>query len=198
MLFRKPKKDNLWIVAGLGNPGKKYENTRHNLGFGAVDLLASKLDVKIKRSRFRSLTGEGISADGVPLLLIKPQTYMNLSGDAVSAAAGFYGVPPERIIILCDDINLPAGTLRIREKGSAGGHNGLKDIIRKIGSDAFYRIRIGAGKLPSQEESLPDWVLSPPSAAEMKTITGRYDDVCDAVELIVNGKLSDAQSRFNH
>ena len=123
---------------------------------------------------------------------------MNLSGDAVSAAAGFYGVPPERIIILCDDINLPAGTLRIREKGSAGGHNGLKDIIRKIGSDAFCRIRIGAGKLPSQEESLPDWVLSPPSAAEMKTITGRYDDVCDAVELIVNGKLSDAQSRFNH
>ena len=199
MFFKKGgKKDNMWLIVGLGNPGRKYQNTRHNIGFEAVEKLAEDLGIKINRSKFASLTAEG-SVNGTPVLLMLPQTFMNLSGRAVGEAAAFYKVPAERVIVLCDDINLAAGAMRIRDKGSAGGHNGLKDIIAKLGSDGFYRVRIGAGRMKGAEGgSMPDFVLGVPSSADRKAISDRYPDAAEACKLIVEGKLGEAQTKYNH
>ena len=143
------------IIVGLGNPGKKYEGTRHNAGFAALDHVAEKWGVRVTKAKFDALTGTGTAA-GVKVLLMKPQTFMNLSGDAVRKAADFYKVPPERIIVLFDDISLAPGRLRIRKTGSAGGHNGIKSIIGNIGQD-FPRVKIGVGEKPRPEYDLADW-----------------------------------------
>ena len=183
-----------WIVAGLGNPGRDYENTRHNMGYLAIEKMAGDRGLSIVRNRFRSLTAVERRSGG-SVLYMKPLTYMNLSGEAIAEAARFFKIPPERVIVLCDDVSLPAGTLRIREKGSAGGHNGLKSIIKCLGSEEFPRIRIGVGA--ADREQMIDHVLSAPSAADMKLIRERFDDVAEAVELIMRGELTLAQSRYN-
>ena len=147
-----------FVICGLGNPGSKYGNTRHNIGFCALDVLAKDCGAAVERSRFHAMTGEAM-LDGRHVLLMKPTTYMNLSGQAVQEAMKFYKLPPERLIVLSDDISLPVGKMRIRTKGSAGGHNGLKDIILKLGSDQFPRIKFGVGAQPKPEYELADWEL---------------------------------------
>ena len=158
MLFQKPTYD--WLIAGLGNPGSEYEKTRHNTGFMSLDLLAARLQVKVSKERFKALTAQA-DFDGQRLLLMKPLTFMNASGIAIEAAAHFYKIPPERVLVLFDDISLPVGKLRIRKNGSAGGHNGLKSIISCLGSDQFPRVKIGVGAKPHPDYDLADWVLSP-------------------------------------
>ena len=183
------------IIVGLGNPGKKYEGTRHNAGFAALDHVAEKWGVRVTKAKFDALTGTGTAA-GVKVLLMKPQTFMNLSGDAVRKAADFYKVPPERIIVLFDDISLAPGRLRIRKTGSAGGHNGIKSIIGNIGQD-FPRVKIGVGEKPRPEYDLADWVLSKFSAEERKALESTFGHANDAVELIVDGKIDQAMNQFN-
>lgn len=147
-----------WIVVFLGNPGQKYELTRHNAGFMTADECEKDTGASISRARFKSLTAQ-TKLDGHSVLLLKPQTFMNLSGEAVSQAAAFYKVPPERVIVVSDDVSLPVGRLRVRTKGSAGGHNGLKSIISHLGTDAFPRIRLGVGSPAHPEHEMIDWVL---------------------------------------
>lgn len=183
------------IIVGLGNPGKKYEGTRHNAGFAALDHVAEKWGVRVTKAKFDALTGTGTAA-GVKVLLMKPQTFMNLSGDAVRKAADFYKVPPERIIVLFDDISLAPGRLRIRKTGSAGGHNGIKSIIGNIGQD-FPRVKIGVGEKPRPEYDLADWVLSRLTQTEKKAVEARYDDICGALELMMKGQFDTAMSRYN-
>ncbi len=184
------------IVVGLGNPGKKYQGTRHNCGFAALDHLAATLGVKINRSRFQSLCCRA-ECGGVPVLLMKPTTFMNLSGAAVGEAAKFYKLRAENVIVLCDDISLPCGKLRVRASGSAGGHNGLKSIISCLGSDGFARVKIGVGSEHELTNALADYVLSRPSSAQRQLIESRFDDIDDAVELIAAGNLAEAQARHN-
>ena len=186
-----------WIVAGLGNPEPKYDGTRHNIGFEAVDHIASKMGAPITRSRFQALTATVKNKAGEQVLLMKPMTYMNLSGNAIGEAARFYKVPAERVIVLCDDITLPAGTLRLREKGSAGGHNGLKSIISQLGSDAFLRVKIGCGGNAPTGDELVDFVLGKPAPEDRKAIAARYDDIDKAVQLMLADNFKLAQSRYN-
>ena len=185
-----------WLVVGLGNPGQNYARTRHNVGFRAVDALAEKLGVKIDRARFRGLTAQA-SAGGEKLLLLKPQTFMNDSGLSVMDAARFYKLPPERVLVMMDDISLPVGKLRIRTGGSAGGHNGLKSIIARLGGDGFPRIRIGVGAKPRPDYDLADWVLGKFPAEDAKALADRCPDIEAAAKLIMDGKLSLAQSKYN-
>ncbi|MEG0769731.1 MAG: aminoacyl-tRNA hydrolase [Ruthenibacterium sp.] len=193
MLFQKPAVDAM--VVGLGNPGKKYENTRHNAGFRALDYVAAQWGIKITKSKFDALVGTG-TASGQRVLLMKPQTFMNLSGEAVRKAADFYKVPPQRIIVLFDDVSLAPGALRIRAQGSAGGHNGIKSIIGKIGQE-FPRVKIGVGEKPHPEYDLADFVLGALSAAEQKATAARYDDICGALALMMKGQLDAAQNQYN-
>ena len=186
-----------WIVAGLGNPEPKYDGTRHNIGFEAVDHIASKMGAPITRSRFQALTATVKNKAGEQVLLMKPMTYMNLTGNAIGEAARFYKVPAERVIVLCDDITLPAGTLRLREKGSAGGHNGLKSIIAQLGSDAFLRVKIGCGGNAPTGDELVDFVLGKPAPEDRKAIAARYDDIDKAVQLMLAENFKLAQSRYN-
>ena len=186
-----------WIVAGLGNPEPKYDGTRHNIGFEAVDHIASRMGAPITRSRFQALTATVKNKAGEQVLLMKPMTYMNLSGNAIGEAARFYKVPAERVIVLCDDITLPAGTLRLREKGSAGGHNGLKSIIAQLGSDAFLRVKIGCGGNAPTGDELVDFVLGKPAPEDRKAIAARYDDIDKAVQLMLADNFKLAQSRYN-
>lgn len=186
-----------WIVAGLGNPEPKYDGTRHNIGFEAVDHIASRMGAPITRSRFQALTATVKNKAGEQVLLMKPMTYMNLSGNAIGEAARFYKVPAERVIVLCDDITLPAGTLRLREKGSAGGHNGLKSIIAQLGSDAFLRVKIGCGGNAPTGDELVDFVLGKPAPEDRKAIAARYDDIDKAVQLMLAENFKLAQSRYN-
>ena len=144
-----------WLLVCLGNPGKQYENTRHNIGFMAADLLSEREGVKLNKLRYRALTGE-MTLGGARVLVIKPQTYMNLSGEAVKLAGGFYKVPPERVLVISDDVSLPLGKLRIRASGSAGGHNGLKNFIAHLGTDAFPRIKVGVGAPAHPEHEMVD------------------------------------------
>ncbi|MEG2083575.1 MAG: aminoacyl-tRNA hydrolase [Oscillospiraceae bacterium] len=194
MFFNKPAAG--WLIVGLGNPGKKYEYSRHNAGWRALDFLASKSGIKVSRARFDALCGQGRFA-GEPVVLLKPTTFMNLSGKAVSAAASYYKLPPERVLVIFDDISLEPGHIRIRENGSPGGHNGVRDIIDCFDTDAFPRIKIGVGQKPHPDYDLADWVLSSPSSRDRQLIESREQDVCDAAELIVRGDLSLAQSRLN-
>ena len=185
-----------FIVAGLGNPGAKYEGTRHNAGFVAIDRLAKELGVKIDRAKFHSLTAE-CEISGVRTLLMKPETFMNNSGVAIGEAANFYKIPPERVIVLHDEISFDAGIIRIRRKGSAGGHNGLKSIIEHLGSDGFPRIKIGVGQKPSPDYDLVDWVLGKfPKDAEA-AIAARLGDIQTATELMIRGEIDLAMNRFS-
>ena len=186
-----------YIIVGLGNPGDKYRDTRHNAGFMAIDYIAEKLGVKIDRAKFHSLVGEcRIGAERV--LLVKPQTFMNNSGVAVSEVASFYKIPPEKILVLHDEISFDPGMFRIRRKGSAGGHNGLKSIITSLGSEDFPRIKIGVGKKPNPEYDLADWVLGKMPKADKEQIEGKFEDVRVASEMIVGGDIESAMSKFSH
>ena len=185
----------MYIIAGLGNPGLSYRKTRHNAGFLALDFLAERERISVKQKRFSALTGEGVIA-GERVFLLKPQTYMNLSGDAVGAALRYYQVPPEHLIVLYDDIDLPVGVLRVRGSGSGGSHNGMRHILACLGTNTFPRVRIGIG----QDDSLllRDYVLKRPSKDEQSHLADAYENVADAVTLILQGKLETAQARFNN
>ena len=184
------------IVVGLGNPGPKYEKTRHNAGFIAIDHIAAKLGVKVDRVKFHALVCE-CELGGRRVLLMKPETFMNSSGVAIGEAATFYKIPPENVLVLHDEISFDAGLFRIRRKGSAGGHNGLKSIIEHLGSDGFPRIKIGVGQKPSPDYDLVDWVLGKfPKEAEA-AIASRLDDIHSASELIVRGEIDLAMNRYS-
>lgn len=184
-----------WIIAGLGNPGKKYDGTRHNVGFEALNAAAEAWGISVRRARFDALSGDG-KADGHRVLLLKPQTFMNLSGQCLVKAADYYRVPPERVIVLCDDVNLAAGVLRIRLSGSDGGHNGLKSVITFLGQ-GFPRLRIGVGDKPRPEYDMADWVLSRLTAREAEQIRARYPDIAAAAKLLMDGNAAEAMSRYN-
>lgn len=186
-----------WIIAGLGNPGMTYANTRHNAGFMALDQLAKSNSIDVKTMRFKSDCGDG-NVGGERCLLMKPATFMNLSGEAISQAAAFYKIPPERIVIMYDDISLPSGKLRIRRKGSAGGHNGMKSIIALLGTDEFPRVRIGVGAKPNPDYDLADWVLSKFTEDDMKNLTPALENAAKAAELIVQGKIDEAMNKFTN
>ena len=185
-----------YLVVGLGNPGSQYEATRHNVGFRAVDALAKEAGVKIDRAKFQALTAQA-TVGGVRVLLMKPQTYMNLSGVAVKQAADFYKVPPERVLVLFDDIDLDVGRLRIRRNGSAGGHNGIKSIISSLGSQEFPRIKIGVGAKPHPDYDLADWVLSRFTLAEQKLLDPAVEHAAEAVPVIFTQGIERASSQFN-
>ena len=185
-----------WLVAGLGNPEPRYDGTRHNAGFEALDELAKRWNISINRSKFQGLYGAG-TVDGRKVVLLKPLTYMNLSGDSIAAAASFFKIPPQRVLVLCDDIAQAPGKIRIRRQGSAGGHNGLKSIIARLGSQEFPRIRIGVGEKPRPDADLANWVLGHFSPEDKKAVEGRYGDIEDAARLIFDGSIEQAMSRHN-
>ena len=185
-----------FIIAALGNPGKKYEMTRHNAGFIFADMLAEKHGVSVNKIQFKAVTGL-IDLAGHKCLLMKPQTFMNLSGEAVRQAAQFYKIPPENIIVVFDDISLPCGKLRIRRKGSDGGHNGMKNIIYQLNSDKCPRIKLGVGEKPHPDYDLADWVLSAFKKDELKALAEACEKACDAAELMVGGDTDKAMSSFN-
>ena len=185
-----------WIVAFLGNPGLKYNGTRHNAGFMAADAMEKKLGVSINKMRFKALT-QTVDIGGKKVLLMKPQTYMNLSGDAIVQAANFYKVLPERVIVVSDETALPLGRLRIRRGGSAGGHNGLKSVIARLGTDQFPRIRLGVGDKPHPDYDMADWVLSAfkgQDAADMELVAKK---AADAVECYITEGADRAMNKFN-
>lgn len=185
-----------WLIVGLGNPGREYEKTRHNVGYRAADLLAKDAGVKIDRAKFRGLTRTAALA-GQKVLLLKPETYMNNSGEAVQLAAMFYKVPIAHILVLSDDVSLPVGKIRVRAEGSAGGHNGLKSVISHLGSQDFPRIKIGVGAKPHPDYDLADWVLSTFSSEEEKALAPALAHAAEAVlELIQHGPVQ-AANRFN-
>ena len=185
-----------YIVVGLGNPDRKYENTRHNAGFIMIDFIADKIGVKINRVKFKSLVGEG-NIGGSKVLLMKPSTYMNNSGEAVIEAMKFYKIPPENVIVLLDDINLDVGKMRIRSKGSDGGQKGMRSIIYLSGKDNFPRVKIGIGKKPNPEYDLASWVLSKFTKDELTTLEKIAENSYEAVELIIQGKTDRAMNLFN-
>ena len=185
-----------YIVVGLGNPDRKYENTRHNAGFIMIDYIADKIGVKINRVKFKSLVGEG-NIGGSKVLLMKPSTYMNNSGEAVIESMKFYKIPPENVIVLLDDINLDVGKMRIRSKGSDGGQKGMRSIIYLSGKDNFPRVKIGIGKKPNPEYDLASWVLSKFTKDELATLEKIAENSYEAVELIIQGKTDRAMNLFN-
>lgn len=185
-----------WLIVGLGNPGRRYEKTRHNTGFRFIDTLCEKHACSCDRQRFHALTGETM-VGGKRVLLLKPQTMMNLSGQAVREAADFYKIPPERILVVFDDISLDLGTIRIRAKGSAGGQNGVKDIILELDSKEFPRIKIGIGAKPHPDYDLADWVLSNVSAEEMPAMKEACQRAVEAASMIIADGVPAASSRFN-
>ena len=184
-----------FLVAGLGNPGTEYRDTRHNAGFWALDALAAHMGVTVDRARFRSLVGEGM-LEGVRVLLMKPETFMNASGTAIAEAASFYKIPPERVVVLCDDISFAPGVIRIRRRGSAGGHNGLKSVIECLGSQDFLRVKIGVGEKPRADYPLADWVLGRLGAEERAAVNARLADITAAVSLLAKGEVDTAMNRY--
>ncbi len=194
--FKSPAGAPEYLIVGLGNPGKQYELTRHNAGFLFADLLADKNNAKISKIQFKSVTAS-TELGGHRCLLMKPQTFMNNSGEAVKQAASFYKIPPEKIIVVFDDISLPCGKLRIRRKGSAGGHNGIKSIIQHLGSDNFPRVKLGVGEKPHPDYELADWVLSNFKKDEIPTLRQAAENACSAVELMVCGDTDKAMSNYN-
>ena len=195
MLFQK-NSGVRWLIVCLGNPGLRYEGTRHNAGFMTADALADKLKISVNRARFRARTGQGRIGDE-PVLLMKPQTYMNLSGEAAAQAAKFYKIPPERVLVVSDETALPIGALRVRTKGSAGGHNGLKSLIACLGTENFPRIRLGVGAPPHEDYDLADWVLSAfknQDAEDMRAAAGR---AAEAVISYITEGPERTMNRFN-
>lgn len=196
MLFQKSNSGCQWLIVGLGNPGSEYEKTRHNVGFRAADLLAERAGVRIDRAKFRALVRPA-ELGGSRVLLVKPQTYMNLSGEAVFLAGQYYKIPPERIVLIFDDVSLPLGRVRVRADGSAGGHNGVKSVLAQLGDDRIPRVKIGVGEKPHPDMDLADWVLSRFTPQEEAALADAVVRAADAVtELVRNGAQS-AAAKFN-
>lgn len=184
------------MLVCLGNPGDQYENTRHNVGFMVADQLGERYRLPIQKLKFKALTNV-FTISGEKVLVMKPVTYMNLSGEAVGEAARFYKLPPERVLVISDDVSLPVGKLRIRKGGSAGGHNGLKSIIQHLGTDQFPRIKVGVGQKPHPDYDMADWVLSKFAGEDLKTITEAIRKAADAVECLIQEGPDKAMNRFN-
>lgn len=185
-----------FLIVGLGNPGGKYEITRHNAGFLCADLFAESMNTEIKRLKYHALTAE-VNIDGHRCLLMKPQTFMNNSGESVAEAAKFYKIPLEKIIVVFDDISLPIGKLRVRRKGSAGGHNGIKSLIAHLGSENFPRVKIGVGAKPHPDYDLGDWVLTSFKKEDFPALKEAMVNAGEAVKLIVNGNTDKAMNLYN-
>ena len=185
-----------WLIVGLGNPGKEYERSRHNCGFRALDILAKELGCSVDRGKFQGLYGQTVY-HGKKLYLLKPLTYMNLSGRSVLQLSAYFSIPPQRIIVLFDDISLEPGRLRVRANGSAGGHNGIKSIIQELGSQDFPRVKIGVGAKPHPAYDLADWVLSSFSAQEEKALSVSLPNAALASLAIIDCGLPEAANRFN-
>lgn len=194
-MFRK-KAPVSWLVVGLGNPGAKYENTRHNVGFMTADALAGRNGEPIRRIKYHALTSEAVIG-GQSVLLMKPTTFMNLSGQAVSEAARFYKIPADHVLVISDDVDLPLGKLRIRKSGSAGGHNGLKNIIQQLGTDQFPRLKIGVGSKPHPDYNMADWVLGQFQGEDKKTIDAAVARAADAVECLLADGIDRAMNQYN-
>lgn len=185
-----------WLIVCLGNPGKQYENTRHNIGFMTADELERRDGTKVNKLKYRALTAE-MKLGGERVLVMKPQTYMNLSGEAVKLAGAFYKIPPERVLVISDDVSLPLGKLRIRANGSAGGHNGLKNIIQHLGTDAFPRIKIGVGAPNHPEHEMVDWVIGNFTPAEKKVVSEAVARAAEAAACLIEKGVNEAQNKFN-
>ena len=185
-----------WLIVGLGNPGREYENTRHNAGFRAIDVLADSLGCKIDKLKYQGLYCQ-TTYKGKKLFLLKPQTYMNLSGKSVLQLSSYFQIPPARIIVMFDDISLEPGRLRVRADGSAGGHNGIKSIIQEVGSQSFPRVKIGVGAKPNPNFDLADWVLSTFSASEEKALTHALEWAGEAALAIIDHGVPEAANRYN-
>ena len=185
-----------YIICGLGNPGTQYEGTRHNIGFMTIDTLCEKYKLDCKKLRFKSLTCDAMIS-GKRCLIMKPTTFMNNSGEAVTEAMSFYKIPPERTIIVFDDISLEPGKLRIRRKGSDGGHNGIKSIMYLSGSDMFPRIKMGVGAKPHPDYNLADWVLGHFKKEQAEALETAMDNAVSSIELMVGGKMNEAMNKFN-
>lgn len=185
-----------WILVCLGNPGDQYENTRHNVGFLTADALGERLNKPIQRLKFKALTNT-VEYGGAKVLVMKPTTYMNLSGEAVREACQFYKLPPERVLVVCDDVSLPVGKLRLRRNGSAGGHNGLRSIIGQLHSDQFPRLKIGVGQKPHPDYDLADWVLGKFPKEDRKTVDAAVERALDAIECVFSKGIDRAMSQYN-
>ena len=185
-----------WLIVGLGNPGKEYDNTRHNVGFRVSEQMAGELGVKIDRLKFKALIRQ-VNRNGRKLFLVQPQTYMNLSGAAVSALATYYKIKPEHILVIFDDISLPVGRIRVRRDGSAGGHNGIKSIIQSLGTDQFPRVKVGVGEKPHPDYDLADWVLSKFSAQEEKALAPALENAAKAAMAVIEQGVDKASSLYN-
>lgn len=196
MFFKKDAGGVSWLLVCLGNPGDKYENTRHNVGYMVADEVAERQKKPIQRLKFRALTNI-FTISGEKVLVMKPITYMNLSGEAVRQAADFYKISPDRVLVVSDDTALPVGRLRIRVKGSAGGHNGLKNIIQHLGTDQFPRLRVGVGEKPHPDYDLADWVLGKFAGEDKKTIDDAVRRAADAIECILAEGIDRGMGKFN-
>lgn len=185
-----------WILVCLGNPGDQYENTRHNVGFMTADALGERLGKPIQRLKFKALTNV-VEYGGCRVLLMKPTTYMNLSGEAVREACQFYKIPPERVLVVSDDVSLPVGKLRLRRSGTAGGHNGLRSIIGQLHSDQFPRLKIGVGQKPHPDYDMADWVLGKFSKEDRKTIDATIERALDAIQCVFSQGMDKAMSQYN-
>ena len=197
MFFKRKTGAVEFMIVGLGNPGVQYQNTRHNAGFMALDATAGALDIRVERARFHAYCGEGV-CDGRHVLLMKPQTYMNNSGEAVCEAMRFYKLSADRVLLLFDDISLPVGGMRVRRSGSAGGQNGVKSILQLSGSEAFPRIKLGIGAKPHPDYNLADWVLSRFSEKELSLMGETAEKAAAAAQLIVSGNIEEAMNRYSH
>lgn len=194
-MFKSTPQD-AWLIVGLGNPGKEYERSRHNCGFRALDILAGKLNAKVDKLKFQGLYTQ-TAYNGIKLYLLKPQTYMNLSGKSVVQLSAFFKIPPQRIIVLFDDISLAPGRLRVRAEGSAGGHNGIKSIIQELGSQDFPRVKIGVGAKPNPDYDLADWVLGSFSALDEKAMAVSLENAGQAALAVIDKGVPEAANRFN-
>ena len=194
-MFKKSSGEN-WLIVGLGNPGREYEKTRHNAGFRALDILADQLGAKVDKLKYQGLYTQ-VNYNGGKVFLLKPQTYMNLSGRSVLQLSAYFNIPPQRIIVMFDDISLEPGRLRVRANGSAGGHNGIKSIIQEVGSQEFPRVKIGVGAKPHPNFELADWVLSTFTALEEKALTVSLENAAKAALCIIDHSVPEAANRFN-